>query len=274
MRKWKDEAEKEKAAGKREPRKPEDPANNPNLASVLYNGMISPIAPIGLRGAIWYQGESNAGRAYQYRKLLPAMIANWRETFAEPNLDFYIVSLANFQDPVKEPGESDWAELRKAQAMTAAQPHNGEALAIDLADPENPKDIHPKNKQDVGHRLALVALAKTYGKSVEFSGPEYSGSKIDGDHVVLRFNFADGLAAKGGEAIKGFQIAGEDKKWHWADAKIEGQTVVVSSADVKSPAAVRYDWAHNPQGNLTNKSGLPAVPFRTDDWPGVTSKNK
>ncbi|HET6247471.1 MAG TPA: sialate O-acetylesterase [Tepidisphaeraceae bacterium] len=245
-----------------------------NSASTLYNGMIAPIVPFAVKGAIWYQGESNAGRAYQYRKLLPAMIKSWRDVWHEPDMDFYIVSLANYQDPPKQPGDSDWAELREAQAMTAAQPHNGEALAIDLADANNPGDIHPHNKQDVGHRLELVALAKTYGKKVDYSGPEYKESKTDGNKVTLHFDFADGLNAKGGGELKGFQIAGEDKKWHWADAKIEGDTVVVSSKDVEKPAAVRYDWANNPEGNLYNKAGLPTVPFRTDTWPGVTEKAK
>jgi sialate O-acetylesterase len=270
---WKKKDEEAKADHKPEPKKPagpRDPSSNPNLASVLYNGMIAPIVPFAARGAIWYQGESNSGRAWQYRKLLPAMIKSWRDIWHEPAMDFYIVSLANFQAPPKDPGESAWAELREAQAVTAAQPHNGEALAIDLADANNPGDIHPKDKQDVGHRLELVALAKTYGKQVDYSGPEYKDSKIDGDKVVVHFNFADGLTAKGGDEVKGFQIAGEDKKWHWAEAKIDGSDVIVSSKEVEKPAAVRYDWANNPQGNLYNKAGLPTVPFRTADWPATT----
>jgi len=245
-----------------------------NSASTLYNGMIAPIVPFAARGAIWYQGESNAGRAWQYRKLLPAMIKSWRDVWHEPDMDFYIVSLANFQNPPKDPGESNWAELREAQAYTAAQPHNGQALAIDLADAKNPGDIHPKDKQDVGHRLELVALAKTYGKNVEYSGPVYKDSKTEGDKVTIHFNFADGLTAKGGDEAKGFQIAGEDKKWHWADAKIDGSDVIVSSKEVEKPAAVRYDWANNPQGNLYNKAGLPTAPFRTDDWPATTLNSK
>ena len=277
MRKWEAQAALAKAAGKAPPRKPStpsDPSESPNSPSVLYNGMIAPIVPFAIRGAIWYQGESNAGRAHQYRKLLPAMIKSWRDAWDEPDMDFYIVSLANFQNPAREPGNSDWAELREAQAMTAAQPHNGQALAIDLADAGNPGDIHPKNKQDVGHRLALVALAKTYGKSVDYSGPEYKDFKIDGDKAVIHFNFADGMMARGGPPLKGFQIAGEDQKWYWADAKIEGNSVIVSSPSVAKPAAVRYDWAHNPQGNLYGKDGLPAVPFRTDTWNGVTDNAK
>lgn len=249
---------------------------DPNSASRLWNGMIVPIVPFAIKGAIWYQGESNAGRAYQYRKLLPAMIKTWRDAWAEGDFDFYIVSLANFTNPPQQPGDSDWAELREAQTMTAALPHNGQALAIDLADPGNPGDIHPKNKQDVGLRLALVAEAKTYGKAdVVYSGPQYNSMKADGDKIQLTFKQVNGgLVAKGGEPLKGFQIAGEDKKWHWADAKIDGESVIVSSADVSKPVAVRYAWANNPVANLYNKADLPAVPFRTDDWAGVTVNNK
>ncbi|MDB5334168.1 MAG: Sialic acid-specific 9-O-acetylesterase [Phycisphaerales bacterium] len=282
MAEWKETAAKAKADGKPEPKKPNPPrdmAHDPWRPSSLYNGMIAPIVPFATKGAIWYQGESNAGRAYQYRKLLPAMIKNWREAWNEPEMGFYIVSLANFQNPAKDPGESDWAELREAQALTANQPHNGQAIAIDLADANNPGDIHPKDKQSVGHRLELVALAKSYGKSVDYSGPEYESSKVEGDKVRLKFKFADALTAKGGEPLKGFQIAAEAKDgekvtWHWADAKIEGDSVIVSSKEIEKPAAVRYDWAHNPQGNLYNKADLPAVPFRTDNWPGVTAKNR
>lgn len=280
MERWQAAVDKAKAEGTPPPRmfKPQPPEQNPNLASVLYNGMIQPIIPFAAKGAIWYQGESNAGRAYQYRKLLPAMIQSWRDEWHEPDMSFLIVSLANFQDPPKEPGESDWAELREAQTLTAAMPHNGQALAIDLADENNPRDIHPKNKQDVGYRLALVALAKTYGQNIPYSGPELDSAKFEGDKVRITFRHADGMTAKGGE-VKGFQIAaqpdeGKGAHWVWAQAKIEGDTVVVSSPEVEHPAAVRYDWANNPQGNLYNKFGLPAVPFRTDKWEGVTQKNK
>lgn len=271
---WEAAVEKAKAEGKPAPRKPtgpQDPEKSPNGPSQLYNGMITPIVPFAVRGAIWYQGESNAGRAYQYRKLLPTMIKSWRDVWHEPTMDFYIVSLANFQAPPKEPGDSAWAELREAQTLTANMPHDGQALAIDLADPENPGDIHPKNKQDVGYRLSLVARAKTYGEHVEYSGPEYQSHKIEGNKVVITFTHHDTLEAQGGESLKGFQVAGEDKKWHWADAKIDGYTVIVSSAEVAKPVAVRYDWANNPQGNLYNNAKLPAVPFRTDDWTGITA---
>ena len=249
---------------------------DPNAASRLWNGMIVPIVPFAAKGAIWYQGESNAGRAYQYRKLLPAMIKTWRDAWGEKDFDFYIVSLANFTNPPQQPGDSDWAELREAQTLTANMPHNGQALAIDLADPGNPGDIHPKNKQDVGHRLALVAEAKTYGKKdIAYSGPVYDSMKEENGKVRLSFKELNGgLVAKGGEPLKGFQIAGEDKKWQWADASIDGENVIVSSGQVPHPVAVRYAWANNPVANLYNKADLPAVPFRTDDWPGVTVNNK
>jgi sialate O-acetylesterase len=278
LQKWEADSAKAKEQGRAAPRKPSPPEQNQNLASVLYNGMIEPIIPFAIKGAIWYQGESNAGRAYQYRKLLPAMIESWRDQWHEPDMSFLIVSLANYQDPPKTPGESDWAELREAQAMTAAMPHNGQALAIDLADENNPRDIHPKDKQDVGHRLSLVALAKTYGKNIPYSGPEFDSAKFEGDKVRITFKNADGMAAKGSE-VKGFQVAaqpqdGQPAHWVWADAKVEGDSVIVSSPEVQKPAAVRYDWANNPQGNLYNKFGLPAEPFRTDKWPGVTEKAK
>ena len=270
---WEKQAERDKAANKPEPRKPAAPESNPNLASVLYNGMIAPIVPYAIRGSTWYQGESNAGRAYQYRKLLPAMIKSWRDAWGEPTMSFMIVSLANYQNPPKKPGDSEWAELREAQTMTANMPYNGQALAIDLADADDPNNIHPKNKQDVGHRLAYVALAKAYGQSIEYAGPEYESFKIEKDAIRVLFKHAEGMKVRG-ESVKGFQIAGDDHEWHWADARIDKASVVVFSAEVPKPVAVRYDWANNPQGNLYNRAGLPMVPFRTDKWPGVTEKNK
>jgi len=251
---------------------PQDPRGNPWRPSGLFNGMIAPVIPYAIRGATWYQGESNADRAYQYRKLLPAMIKSWRSNWDEGDFPFLIVSLANFTQHPAEPGESDWAELREAQAMTAAQPHNGLALAIDVGDAA---DIHPKDKQTVGGRLALTAEAAVYGRHLEYSGPWYDSMKADGDQVVLTFNHAEGgLEARGGEALKGFAIAGDDRKWHWADAKIEGDTVVVRSDQVSHPLAVRYAWANNPVCNLYNRAGLPAVPFRTDDWKGTTADKR
>lgn len=246
--------------------------SNPNIPTVLYNAMISPLLPYGIKGAIWYQGESNAARAAQYRKLLPVMIGDWRARFGQGDFPFYIVQLANFQARNPQPGESDWAELREAQAMTAKNVKNcGEAVIIDIGETA---DIHPKNKQDVGKRLALQALAKTYGKKVVAAGPEFKEAKKEGAAMRLSFtSTGSGLVAKDG-ALKGFAIAGEDRKFVWADAKIDGDAVVVSSAAVPNPVAVRYAWANNPEATLFNKEGLPAGPFRTDEWPGVTDGRK
>ncbi|QOV87661.1 sialate O-acetylesterase [Humisphaera borealis] len=276
MADWKAKADEAKAAKKpvpQQPRPPQDPATSPHSPATLYNGMISPLLPYASKGAIWYQGESNAGRAYAYRTLLPLMIQSWRDAWGNQDFKFLIVQLANFQQPAKVPGDDSWAELREAQTMTAALPNNGQALAIDLADADNPNDIHPKNKQDVGKRLALVALGKYYGKDVVYAGPEYDSMKIDGEKAVIKFKNAQGLKAKG-DKVLGFAICGEDKKWVWADAKVEGDTVVVSSPEVKKPVAVRYAWSINPLTNLYNAADLPANPFRTDNWPGVTQPKK
>jgi len=247
-------------------------ANNPNVVTVLYNGMIAPLLPFAIKGAIWYQGESNAGRAEQYRKLLPAMIEDWRVHFGVGDFPFYIVQLAAFQPVAPEPRESEWAELREAQALTARKvPRSGLALAIDIGDAA---DIHPKNKAEVGRRLALCALANTYEKPIEWSGPWYKGMKKSGNKIRITFDHVDGgLAAKGSD-LQGFAIAGDDHKFIWANAAIENNTVVVSSPEVAHPVAVRYGWDNNPVCNLYNQAGLPAVPFRTDDWPMVTRDRK
>lgn len=236
---------------------------NPRVSTVLYNGMIAPLEPCALTGVIWYQGEANAGAAKQYSKYLPTMIADWRKQFQREDLAFHIVSLANYQNAGEQPRENAWAELREVQAMTAKTiPHCGLAVAIDIGDA---KDIHPKNKRDVGHRLALSALAKTYGKSVSYSGPWYRGMKVEGERIRLSFDHADqGLQFKGA-TDKSFAIAGEDGKFVWAKAEIDGAEVIVSSPAVPKPVAVRYAWDSNPQAPLYNGTGLPAVPFRTDD---------
>ena len=246
--------------------------DNPNMPTVLYNAMISPLLPYGIKGAIWYQGESNAGRAQQYRKVLPTLIGDWRKRFGQGDFPFYIVQLANFTPWRTEPGESDWAELREAQAMTGRNvPNSGIAVTIDIGDAA---DIHPRNKQDVGKRLALQALKKTYGKDVVAAGPEFKSAKVEGGAMRLSFDsVGGGLVAKDG-TLKGFAIAGEDKKFVWAEAKIDGETVVVSSPQVASPVAVRYGWENNPDSTLFNQEGLPAGPFRSDDWPGVTDGRK
>lgn len=274
MEEWQQAAEQAKAAGTAEPKKPDEPRgpNHPWLASGLYNAMIAPLVPYAIQGAIWYQGESNANRAYQYRKLFPAMINDWRNAWGQGDFSFYFVQLANFQDTLPEPAESDWAELREAQTMTLSLKNTGMAVIIDIGEA---KDIHPKNKQDVGKRLALNALAKNYGQDVVWSGPIYKSMRVWKDKIVLKFDHVlSGLTTSDGEAPKGFAIAGADKKFVWADAIVKGKKVIVSSPQVPEPVAVRYGWAINPVCNLVNGKGLPASPFRTDEWPGLTVNNK
>ena len=240
-----------------------------NIPTVLYNAMIAPLIPVAMRGAIWYQGESNANRAYEYRDLFKAMIRDWRTHWGEGDFPFYFVQLANFMKVKPRPAESTWAELREAQTQALSLPNTGMAVTIDIGDATN---IHPTNKQEVGRRLALIARHNVYGDtSLVYSGPLYKSMKIEGNKIRLYFDFVDGgLEARGGLPLKGFAIAGADKKFHWAQAVIDGKTVVVSSPAVRAPVAVRYAWANNPVCNLYNKAGLPASPFRTDDWDGVT----
>ena len=228
--------------------------------------------PFYIRGAIWYQGEANADRAEQYRRLLPALIKDWRAHFGVGDFPFYIVQLAAYLGTNSEPRDNNWAELREAQALTAQTVRNsGLAVAIDIGDA---KDIHPKDKRSVGHRLALCALAKTYGKKVEYSGPVYRSMKVTGDGIRLKFNHVDGGLVAKGDKLTGFAIAGPDRKFVWADAVIQKGTVLVSSPKVSHPIAVRYAWDTNPICNLCNQSGLPAVPFRTDNWPMITAGQK
>lgn len=237
--------------------------NDPNRATYLYNGMIAPLIPFGIKGAIWYQGESNASRSEQYGRLLPTLINDWRDRFGVGAFPFYIVQLANFLPQDTEPRNDDWPRLREAQYLTTKTlPNTGIANAIDIGDAV---DIHPKNKQEVGRRLALNALALTYGKKIEYSGPVYKTMTADGNTIRVSFDHVGGgLMAKGGASLTGFAIAGDDKKFVWADAKIVGDTVVVSSPKVAKPTAVHYAWSNNPVCNLYNKEGLPALPFRTD----------
>ena len=228
--------------------------------------------PYAIRGAIWYQGESNAGRSYQYRDMFPLMIKSWREDWKQGDFPFYWVQLADFMPEKPEPGDSGWAELREAQTMTQDKlPKTGEAVIIDLGEAT---DIHPKKKLDVGRRLARIALARDYGKQVEYKSPRYASMEKQGDKIVLKFkDVGGGLRTVDAKEVQGFAIAGEDRKWHWADAKIvKPDMVEVSSAEVKEPVAVRYAWADNPVCNLFNAAILPVTPFRTDDWEGVTAK--
>lgn len=243
-------------------------------AGALRDGMLAPLRPLAIKGVVWYQGEANAGRAWQYRLLLPLLIESWRQDWEQGDFPFYFVQLANFMAPRPNPGNSSWAELREAQSLTARQLRNvGVAVAIDVGETAN---FHPKNKKPVGERLALLALARTYGVEVVCAGPEFRSMKIDGNRAVLAFDNVDGGLKIGANAqcddaeLRGFAVAGADRKFHWAQATIEGETVVVSAPEVTRPVAVRYAWADNPICNLTNGAGLPASPFRSDVWPGVT----
>jgi len=273
---------------------PKSPGAEPwswQAPSHLYNAMIHPLIPYAIKGAIWYQGESNVGRAYQYRKAFPLLIKDWRARWGQGDFPFLFCQLANMTGKQTMPGEANWAELREAQSLTLSVPNTGQAVLIDVGDSGN---VHPQNKADVGARLAAIALTQTYGQAVPFSGPVYLGMKIDGGKIRLAFKQADGgLVAKplpatysvdsanGATAplvrnntgeLEGFAICGADRKWVWAEAKIEGTQVVVSSAQVLAPVAVRYGWANNPTCNLYNGAGFPASPFRTDDFP-VTSQS-
>jgi len=255
-----------------EPKLPREVGAIQNTPTVLFNAMISPLVPYAIRGAIWYQGESNAGRAYQYRTLFPTTIVDWRRHWNQGDFPFLFVQLANFQAVVPEPDESDWAELREAQMMTLRLPNTGMACAIDIGEAT---DIHPRNKQDVGKRLALAARHVAYGERLVYSGPLYRSMDVVGDRIRLHFrHVGGGLAAKDGEELKGFAIAGKDGKFVWAKAKIDGDTVVVWNDEVPEPAAVHYAWANNPVCNLVNREGLPASPFRTGSWPGIPPGEK
>lgn len=245
---------------------------NPNvLPSLLYNAMIYPLIPYGIKGAIWYQGESNAERAYEYRTLFPTMITNWRNDWGLGDFPFLFVQLANFMEAADQPGESSWAELRESQAMTLSLPNTGMATIIDIGEAD---DIHPRNKHDVGKRLAVSALKVAYGKEIVASGPVFKGMEVKGEKVMIRFENVDsGFFIKNKYGyINGFAMAGEDRQFYWAKAEIDGKNIILTCTKVKQPIAVRYGWANNPDDlNLYNMEGLPAVPFRTDSWPGVTS---
>ena len=236
---------------------------SPNVATVLYNGMIAPLLPYGIRGATWYQGESNASRPTQYRTLLPTMIEDWRQQFGQGDFPFLIVQLANFYERAPDPSDPTWAALREAQALTAENdPQTGLAVIIDIGEAG---DIHPRNKQDVGKRLALGAHDIAYGKDVVSSGPRYRSMTRSGRAIALSFDHVgSGLVAKWGGPLEGFSIAGADGNFVWADAIIIGDQVLVSSPKVQAPDRVRYAWANNPACNLYNQEGLPAIPFRTD----------
>ncbi|MFO0901690.1 MAG: sialate O-acetylesterase [Pirellulales bacterium] len=240
----------------------------------IYNGVLYSHIGYGIRGSIWYQGESNAGRAYQYRELFPLMISHWRKVWGQGDFPFYYVQLADFLAERPEPGDSSWAELREAQTMTMSKlPNVGEAVIIDIGEG---KDIHPKNKVDVGRRLARWALAKDYGIQIPHRSPQYKSMEKKDGKIVLTFAHVDGgWRPFDVNEPRGFAIAGEDKKFVWASAKIlpDGR-VEVWSDKVADPVSVRYAWADNPVCNMFSGANLPLTPFRTDDWPGVTANAK
>ena len=234
--------------------------NTPNIPTVLYNAMIAPLVPYGVKGALWYQGESNAGRAEQYGRLLPVLIRDWREKFASP-LPFHIVQLAGFMAPDQTPQNDDWPRLRAAQMQTALiVPRTGIAITTDIGDE---KDIHPKDKQDVGLRLALSALAQDYGMKIESSGPIPNSIAPKGERLVLSFTHADGGLTLKGDADRVFAVAGADRNWFWAVPQIDGKQVVLTSPMVPKPMYVRFGWSNLPRASLYNSAGLPAAPFET-----------
>jgi sialate O-acetylesterase len=267
--KWKVVAAKAKADGKDEVRSPRNP--NPvfdqHNATVLWNGMVQPLVPYAIKGALWYQGESNSPTASIYRHIMETLINDWRKQWGEGNFPFIYVQLANIgktYDSIPAKGGSE-AIKREAQLENLSLPNTAMVVAIDNADPNDMGNVHPKNKQEIGRRLALAAEAIAYGdKTLVYSGPIYRQMAVEGSSIRLQFaHTGSGLVAKDG-VLKGFAIAGADKKFVWADARIEGNTVVVSSAGVPDPVAVRYGWSNNPPTSLYNKEDLPASPFRTD----------
>lgn len=246
-----------------------------SLPTLLYNGMIAPLIPFPIKGAIWYQGESNAAQAYQYRQHFRMLIEDWRSKWDIGDFPFLFVQLANFMNPVDQPAESAWAELREAQDLTLSLPNTGMASAIDIGEAD---DIHPRNKQDVGYRLALEALRITYDRDIVSTGPRYESMELKGNEVFIRFSrTGDGLLIRDKyQYIKGFTIADSDGEFHWAKAElVDPSTVKVYAPGVSNPVAVRYGWANNPdQANLYNSEGLPTNPFRTDNWDGITKGNE
>ncbi len=270
-----------KPANATEPMKPAPPDADSHLGSVLYNGMVAPIIPYAIKGAIWYQGEANGGAPMTYRALFPAMINDWRTRWGQGDFPFIWVQLAPYAPgwkPTNAPTQAvnNWAGLREAQTMTLKLPNTGQAVIMDIGSADN---IHPTDKIDVGHRLALAARHVAYGEDIVYSGPTYDAIKIESDKVAVSFkNVNGGLAILpkpvtregevpvAGDKLTGFSIAGPDKRFVWADAVIDGDKVIVSSPEVKEPVAVRYGWAGYIECNLYNKDGLPAGPFRSDDW--------
>ncbi len=244
----------------------------PVMPTVLYDGMLAPVAPLAIRGAIWYQGEQNSPRGYQYRKILPAMIGDWRNVFGQGDFPFFIVSLPRFSPHSAVPIDDGWADIRESQAIAAATvPDSCLVVTIDTGEADN---IHPKLKEPVGDRLAFCALARSYHKHVAYAGPTLKSVDRRPAEIRLRFAHTEGGLVLKGAKLGEFSIAGEDRKFHWANARISGNAVIVSSSDVAHPREVRYAWQSNPEATLFNGAGLPASPFRTDTWPLITEDAK
>ncbi len=260
---WKEAAARAKEEGRPLPEEPYPPLGpgHDHQPAGLYNAMVHPLVPFGIKGVIWYQGEANVGRARQYKTLFPLLIRSWRKAWGQGPFPFLFVQLAGF-------GKWDyklWPWLREAQEAALELPETGMATAVDIGEKDN---IHPRNKQDVGLRLALVALARVYGKKIEYSGPRFESMRVEGSRALISFTHVDGgLVSKTGPNLAGFVVAGEDRIFHPARARIEGGCVVVTSPKVSRPSAVRYAWAGFPACSLYNRAGLPAPPFRTDAWP-------
>ena len=275
------------------PAVPVSPPAGARQTSMLFNAMIHPLLPYAISGVIWYQGEANTPRGYQYRTTFPLMITDWRNHWQRGDFPFLFCQLASTPERT-EPDKSRWAELRAAQSAALSLPNTGQAVLVDFQDGGN---LHPTNKDQVAHRLAVIALAKTYGKKIAWSGPAFQDMTIEGNKARLRFTHTEGgLVAQPVPAtcvidhktgttapvirhrpeseLEGFALCGADKRWVWADARIDGNTVVVSSDEVPQPIAVRYGWSDNPTMNLTNAAGLPAAPFKTDDFPWISQSVK
>ena len=272
------------------PPPPVQPRAIQNTASRAFNGMINPLAPFTIAGVIWYQGENNAPRAAQYREVFPALIRDWRKLWGKADLPFFWCQLANYRETPRQPGESTWAELREAQSQALALPQTGQVVTIDVGEA---RDIHPRDKATPGKRLADLALARVYGRKTPVSGPVFAGAEFGGGRAVISFDgAAGGLEAAPVPAtqvltsipprsapltrnspdspLEGFALCGTNRVWHWAEAVIDGDTVVVRAPGVPEPVAVRYAWSDNPIANLRGKNGLPAAPFRSDDFPLTT----
>mgnify|MGYP003643844435 CR=1 FL=1 len=270
MEEWKAKAGAAKAAGKPAPRAPRDLLSGQHRPGNLWAGVLNPTIGYGIRGAIWYQGESNSSRAYQYDDLFGLMISEWRKAWNQGDFPFYWVQLADFMAEADGPGESNWAELREAQSNTLSLPNTGQAVIYDVGEG---RDIHPRDKQTVGKRLARIALARDYGMPFDYLNPSYQSMSIEGNEATLTFDHVEStLYTFDTKEATGFTVAGEDKVWHSATGAIKGNDqVVVSSEAVANPVAVRYAWSDNPVANLTSREGLPVDPFRTDDWPQITA---